>query len=270
MILSSAATRVLILKSDSDAGASLRQHVLAVHSGACCTVVHTVAKARRAFAVGVPDLFVTGMDAPDGDPLDLLWCMTLGRNRPRHSLVVTRRREPWLLAALRMLVIGGVVDTSSDSPDNIGQAFREIAQGRHYWSLSLQHATAMPGAKELRLRTLSLSERLVFTAIGDGSDATAVGGLLGMRKVTVETTLKRLRAKVGAGSMGKLVALSGQYGFVRAAPAGTVRVGFGLLLAEYYLRSKRPLTPTPELRALYPEAAALAGRPRLRQRRRAA
>ncbi len=91
--------RIAILKSNCADGAALCRHVQAAHPQAHCTVVRTIAEAERSLATGAPDLFITGLDASDGDPLDLLWRATAAPRAVRHSFVVTRHREPWLLAA---------------------------------------------------------------------------------------------------------------------------------------------------------------------------
>ncbi len=255
------ASFVLILKTDRDAGASLRRHVLTVLPAARCIVVHTVVTARAALAAGAPDLFVTGLEAPDGDPLDLLWLASAGPRPPRRIFVVTRHREPWLHTVLRGLPICGVLDSTYDAPEMISVALREILHGRRYFSLSLQQAQAVPGAKELRLRQLTPTERVVFAAIGDGRQIKAVAAWLGLSANAIKAALEALRGKLGAGSLSELTAMAARYGFIRTVPAGFIRVGFGRLLADYYLRSQRPMPPTHELRAEYPEATALAGSP---------
>jgi DNA-binding NarL/FixJ family response regulator len=254
-----AAPHVLVLKSDRDGGASLRRHVLFSHPAAQCTVVQTIAAARRAFGLVVPELFITGMEAPDGDPLDFLWLVTSGRAAPGRSFVVTRHRELWLQLVLRTLPIAGVLDSTYDAPEILDIAFGEVLRGRSYRSLSLQSAQSAPNAMEVRLRQLTPTERLVMGAIGDGRHVKEVAAWLGLEVSSVRASLEALRDKLGANHLGELAAMAAQCGFVRFTPQGSIRVGFGILLADYYLRSQRPVAPTRELRTEYPEATSLAG-----------
>ena len=163
--------------------------------------------------------------------------------------------------ALRGLPVCGVLDSTYDASEMIDVALREILAGRQYRSLSLQQAQAVPGEMDGRLRQLTSSERVVFSAVGGGLHVKATAAWLGRSVNSIEASLEALRGKLGAGSVGELVIMSARYGFVRTVPAGVIRVGFGLLLADYYLRSQRPMAPTPALLAAYPEATALAGSP---------
>ena len=262
--------RVVILKFDRDAVTRLQRRVRAALPGASCTVVRTVAEAKRVLASGVPDMFVTGLEAPDGDPLDLLWRATAGPNAVRHSLVVTRQREPWLLEALCSLPVGGVCDLVDDAPENIVGALRAVVEGRRYWSRSLLQMIGGPGLARRQLRLLTPTERVVLALMGDGRDATAAGAFLDLKTRSIESVLARLRGKLDAHQKAELPVWSARLGFVRFAADLTIRVGFGLLLAGYYARSQRPLAPTPELRAAYPEAAVLADLRRSQSRLRAA
>ncbi len=261
---------VLILKFDRGAAATLRQCLLSMYPGANCILVRTLTEAKAALGAGVPDLFVTGMEAADGDPLDLLWTVTVGPAAVRRSLVVTRHREPWLLEALRGLPIGGMCDLVDDTPESIAAALRAVAEGGRYWSPSLDRIFADVGLGQRRLRLLTPTERLVLSLMGEGRDATATGILLGMKTRSVESTIARLYGKLGAHHQAELPVLAMRHGFVRITPTGSIRVGFGLLLSAYYTRSQRPLAPSVELRAAYPEATALAGDGRMRFQLRAA
>lgn len=255
-----AALNVLVLKFDRDVAASLRRRIGAVHPGSSCTVVRTVSEAGQALATTVPDLFVTDMEAADGDPLDLLWRVTAGPQRVRHSLVVTRHCDPWLLEAMRSLPIGGGFDLVDDAPENMDGALRAVAAGGRYWSPSLRKTLGEPGPAQRRLRLLSPTERVVLALLGDGRDATAAGTYIDMKTRSIESTLARLRGKLDAHQMSELPVWSARLGLVRFAADRAIRVGFGLLLADYYVQCQRPLAPTPALRAAYPEAAALADR----------
>ena len=211
-----------------------------------------------ALAETAADLFVTGLEAPDGDPLDLFWHALTGPNAVRHSLVVTRHGEPWPLLALRGLPMGGAVDTGCDAPDTIETALRALAEGRRYWSPALQARFAGPDVAMQRVKMLAPTERLVLALIASGLDPKATGVLLGLRTASVESVVKQLHRTLGVGHNPDLVGVAVRLGFVRHASAGPIRVGFGLLLADYYARGKRPCAPTPELCAAYPEATALA------------
>ena len=230
-------------------------------------MVGNLAAARGALAAGVPDLFVTGLDAPDGDPLDFLWRATAGPDAVRHSLVVTRHCAPWPLEALCGLPVGGAVDTTEDAPDGIVAALRAVAAGRRYWSASLHRALAEPGSSVRRLRLLAPCERVMLSAAAAGRDPKSAAGFLGLKLCSVRSTLKRLHRKLDVHHGGELRDLAAALGLVRRGAATPIPVGFGLLLADYYRRSQRPMPPTPELCLACPEAAEFADRFRAGARR---
>lgn len=253
------ATTVLISKADRLFSDFLCTQVRAVEPGAACTVVNGVAHAKAALELATFDLWITGLSAADGDGLDLIaQAMTHIRRAPA-ILVITTRREPRVITALRTLEVDGVFDSSTDGVENIGCALRLLLVERgHYWSPSLKEWFARPNAAHVLLRNLTPTERLILAAVGDGSDDATAAEFLGMKPSAVQAVRRSLHDKLHIQQKGELVRVAAQYGFVRFTAAGAVRVGFGMLLADYQAQSKRPLALPPKLAAEFPGAAAAA------------
>lgn len=258
--------RVLILKSDRDAGASLARHVRAAQPAAECRVVASVAEARCLVATGWCDLVIAGLGAADGDVIDFLQCATTRGPTGLRCLVVTRHAEPWPRLALRRLPVAGVIDTGRDGPEAIAGALAALAEDRRPRATEIDGAPA-PGAAMADFALLTPTERLVLALAGCGLDPKAITALFRFALRSVETAVLHLHAKLGVHHHGDLAALALRLGLVRFGSAGAIRVGFSLLLADYYAVGQRPCAPTAALLALHPEAAEFAAE---RERRRAA
>ena len=114
---------------------------MSVHPHANCTLVQQIAQADDALEHGKVDLFVTGVEAVDGDTLDLVSRFARHAHGTGATLVITRRAAPRLLAALRGMSVGGVFDASNDEPDNFMTAMRESTNGRPIGALTFaRHA----------------------------------------------------------------------------------------------------------------------------------
>jgi DNA-binding NarL/FixJ family response regulator len=253
---------VLILNADRLYADFIRQRVLTVHPSANCTIVQRVAQARDVFHDQKIDLFVTGVEAPDGDIIDFLSRGSRLSSRPNATLVVTRQVGARFLATLRSVSPCGVFNVLADGLENFLCALREIASGRSYWSAGLQHARGKLKEVQQRLALLTPTENLIFALMGDGSDDASVSATLRMRLSSVRAVRKSLHAKLGIQRKGKLVSAAVQYGFVGVTNSGIKPIGLGVLLKEYQVRSKRPKALSPELAAKYPAAAEAAAQRR--------
>jgi DNA-binding NarL/FixJ family response regulator len=249
---------VLLLQANRFYADMLRQQIAAVYPGAVCKWVSRVAEAQRAVLSGPVDLLVAGTEAVDGDVLDFLLACTGVEPPARFILVITSHREPHLLERLRSMPVSGVFDSADESAENVTHALRAVSEGETYWSSSLDAIRAQSRTVQHRLRLLTPTERMVFAVIGDGSDDETAATWLGMKASAVQTVRRKLHEKLEIQQKGELVRAATQYGFVRFTPHGVVRVGFGSLLVDYQVHSKRPLSLPTRLAEEYPLAAAAA------------
>ena len=234
--------RALILKADRLYAELLRQYILREFPRVHVTLVSSVAAASAALAANRPDLFVTGIGASlEGDVLELL------SGPPPHAIargviVVTARPEYRMLAALRSFSVAGVFDTASEPPDNFRQALRKVAVGGRYWSATTVNSMESAGAgPHTVLRQLSISEQMVLSVVGDGSDDATAARILEVSPMTVGAIRRELHRKLHVQHRGELVRAAAQFGFVRFTPEGVFRPGFALLTAAYHRRKGKPL-----------------------------
>jgi DNA-binding NarL/FixJ family response regulator len=252
-------TTILILKADRLYADLLRRQVLSLHPDVNCRVVHQMADAEQFLEAHPVDLFVTGLEALDGDTLDLVARFAGDTHRVR-TLVVTRRAEPRLLAFLRNTPLGGVFDASTDEPENFLSALEAIMAGGRYLSANFRQPCNESRLKQQTIEVLTPTERLIFALIGDGSDDTTASTRLGMKPASIQAVRRSLHGKLRIKQRGELVNTAVQLGFVRFTALGATPVGLGLLLADYHARSQRPLALSPKLAAEYPSAARIAAK----------
>lgn len=227
------------------------KQVLAVNPSSSCTVVRGVDDARHALRASF-DLFISREFADDGDTLDLIWECGHSSTRPHSIMVIASRCSARLIGSLRELPIAGLVDASTDSTDTIRHALNEVMEGRHFWTAAWGVYRIESEGIHSALRMLSPTERLVFAVIGDGSDDEAAADELGMKPSAVQTVRRNLHDKLNIHNRGDLVRTAVQLGFVRFEAKNVIRVGFGLLLADYLRRSKRPVELPAGITAAYP------------------
>jgi DNA-binding NarL/FixJ family response regulator len=235
---------VLILKTDRLCADTLRQYALRLFPLATVKIVASIHRAAGALTSEPIDLLVTGVEASaDGDMLDFLSVCTSNTLRVERVLVVMTQCEDRVVAALRMLPIQGVFDSSTDPPEQLMAAMRLVATGNRYWSPSVmdrvQHHHLAPSSI---FRRLTPTEQLVLSVVGDGCDDISASRQLGLSPATVTTVRRKLHRKLGVQHRGELVRIAAQNGFVRFTPEGVTRPGFSMLTAAYHARKTRHAT----------------------------
>jgi DNA-binding NarL/FixJ family response regulator len=216
----------MVLKADRLYSETICTAVAAAVPGAEVIQVHCTEAATTRLAECAVSLLITGTTLDDDDVIDFL-ASVIGQRRARSILVVTSKKEQRLLTMLRTLAIGGVFDSNSEGREQLGSAIQHVIEGRTYWSSgilrSLAEMSSQPGAV---CRLLTVSEQLVFSVIGDGSDDATGARRLGLRPSTVHAIRRELHRKLGVQQRGDLVRAAVQFGFVRFTRSGVVRPGF--------------------------------------------
>lgn len=253
---------VLVVKHDRLYAHFIEQTILSSISEARCCVVHRIREADQLLAQQKFDLVVTGVDDTQGDVFE--WIARLRAQRSLHCriLIITDKSSAHVAALARTLGVAGVFDSASDRPANLSEAMLQISMGRTYWSPSLRLSSTANYRDPHGLRLLTPTERLVLSILSDGSDDKTAGETLGLRTVSGQSVRKRIHGKLGIRQKGELVRIAAQHGFVRFTHAAVIRVGLGQLLAEYHVRSKRPVALPQSLAEQFPYAAEAAARRR--------
>lgn len=230
---------VLILKADRFAAEMLRQHVLAVHPGADCTLAHRVSHARTILAASTVDLFLADVAFEDGDVFELLPRDKQESRRARQTMVITGHCGARMLASLHSVHLDGVFDSDGDAPENIVHALRTIAEGRSYWS-----PTAIDDPSDERgralMRQLTPTEQLSLALIGDGCGDKTAAERLGLQHSAARAVRRDLYMKLGAHDREDLIRSAAQLGYTRSTANGLAALGLCILVEEYRARSKRP------------------------------
>jgi DNA-binding NarL/FixJ family response regulator len=221
----------MVLKADRFYADVLQDAVQRFGSSPTVRVSVTLAEARDALASKPVDVLIAGMGFADGDLLDPLagWIAT---GVVRRALVVTGRKEPWLLLGLRSIGVTGVFDPLAEGPEALRRALRAVASGMPAWSPSvLAELKAYDSLPHSVSRVLTPTEQLILAVIGDGCDDHEASRQLGLSSGTILTVRRELHRKLGVRQKAELIRIAVQHGFVRFAPQRPVRPGFRLLLA---------------------------------------
>ncbi|MGH7959340.1 MAG: hypothetical protein ACREH8_20350 [Opitutaceae bacterium] len=242
---------------------SLQRSVLSALPHATCQLFQRVSEARPVAREVVFTLFVCGIEAVDGDTVDLISECLAPECVNRAVLVIVPRADPRIGAMVHASTSGGAFDSSTEDPRNFASVVKQVMSGRSYCSPSCRStAKAFRIARE-RISILTPTERLVLALIGDGCDDRTASERIGMKPSSIQAVRKSIHGKLNICQKGELVNVAAQCGFVRVSGAGVTPVGLGILLAEYQARSKRPLPMPPRLAAEYPAAVEAAARRRL-------
>ncbi len=188
------------------------------------------------------DVVLTGCDpAFESDILQLVADFTAPESRhPSRVFVVGSHLEYRVLTALHTLPIRGIFDTATEAPENLEGALEQVFSGGAYWSASvgLRVRHTSPSTRD-GCEHLSMTEQLVLSVVGDGSDDVTAAQALGLSPATVSTIRQKLHRKLRVQHRGELIRVAAQYGFVRFTQAGIVRPGFSLLAAECLARKRK-------------------------------
>jgi len=232
--------RILILKADLVGGEMLRTAAERLFPKAAVILVNRLARAHVMLEALPFDLFVTGLDLPDGDALDFIFSAVRGLRRAARVLVVSQHHEPRVLALLRAWGVEGVFDPASEGPRKLDHALRTLAAGHPYWSAGLRERldATLRGDRSCG-RELSPAERVVLSAIGDGCDNQTAAERLGRSVRTIETQRNQIHRRLGLHHKGELVQYAVRNGFVRFTRGGVVRPGFEQERVAYATKRQR-------------------------------
>lgn len=228
----------LVLSTDRLYADMLRRALTTVSPRARVVVAHSVEAASEARRATHIDLVIAGCDpAFDGDVLQLVADCTNDHSR---VFVVASHLEYRVLTTLQTMPIRGILDTAAESPESLEIALRLVLAGESYWSPSVgaRLRRMLPRSQSV-CQHLSMTEQLVLSVVGDGSDDATAAEALGLSPATVSTIRQKLHRKLHVQHRGELIRVAAQNGFVRFTPAGVVRPGFSLLAAECLARKRK-------------------------------
>ena len=197
---------------------------------------------RGSLSVRAADFLITSETLSDGDVLDVL-AEARARRQCDRLLVLTQRREPQVILAIRNLGAHGAVDSRSDGAVGLADAIRRIGCGGAYWSQSFLEILRGEGPNGHVQRVLSPAELYVFAVLGDGSDDQTGADVLGLSLQSVHAYRKRIHQKLRLQHKGQLVSLAIRCGLVRFTDRGVERPGIAALRARSVFRSRRGLPP---------------------------
>lgn len=221
---------ILILRKDRFSARMIVDLAREVFPAAACRIVERMADVSAAMARETVDLWLTGLEAADGDLIDFLAEKLAPREALRRVLIVTAQREYHLLLSLRRLPIGGVFDLREEEPAQLKEAIRSVAAGQRYWSPSLlerlrEHfATALPVS-----RLLTPLELMVLSVLGAGIDDESAAERLEMKASSVHSVRRQLHHKLSLRHRGDLMRFAVEHGFVRFTEKGIIHPGLALL-----------------------------------------
>lgn len=232
----------VILKANRLYGDTLRQLTLRLFPFARVELTSSIAEASAVLDRESADLLLVGTQAlPDGDTLDFISERLARRPAPR-VLVTAGHCENRVLAGLRSLSVHGVFDAATEEPREFLVALRSVAQGTPYWSATiLERLRNFQAAPNSAFRVLTMTEQLVLSVIGDGSDDVVAARQLGLSPGTITSTRRNLHRKLGVQHRGELMRIAAQHGFVRFTCRGVERPGFNMLSAACHSRPTRRL-----------------------------
>lgn len=212
---------VFVLEPNRFQREMLCQTVQGILSEARCGAVGTIAAAEEWLKKEPVDLLLSYAPSDDAG-LSWLARITTEAKLARKILLVTNRREPGLLDAVRQLSICGVFDTATEGRADFLAALRDIDQGGPYWSRSVLESIHQDClSPRAPLRRLTPTERRVFAAIADGRDDKTAGAALGLRPSTVSSVRRAIHRKLNVQHRGELMRLGMLYGVrQRLPPAG--------------------------------------------------
>jgi DNA-binding NarL/FixJ family response regulator len=235
------APTVLILHGNPFFAQSLHQRILAIHPAATLLVTARVKEAASLLAAMRVDMFLAGLEAVDGDVLDLLLHRSRARRSVGRTLVLMGRHGARALVTLCRLGIDGAFDLLEEPPQKIAEAVAAVEAGRGYWSPAFS-AALMSNEMRVVMHQLSPAEQLALALMGDGCSDKVAAERLGMSSHAVRSLRRDLHAKLDVHDKQGLQRIAARLSFTRFSEEGVVPMGAAILLCEYVERSKRPVS----------------------------
>ncbi|WP_221032595.1 response regulator [Actomonas aquatica] len=165
-----------------------------------------------------PALVLLDLELPDVEGFELIDRIREVAPRAR-ILVLSSHTESYVLHRLQASQVDGFVDKNEHSPEMLEEALRRVADGKRYFSPSVEAAFA-------RFRTdphafaklLSDREQEMLRLFGQGwSDAT-IAEQVGLREVTVRNHRRNIMSRLGIHSTPTLIRYALEHGFSRVRP----------------------------------------------------
>ena len=232
--------RVLILKWDGLYARFLADAVREYYPNAKIEIERTTSAARARLELNRFDLVIAGLSYSDEDGLPFVPWLAQSPD-VRGLLLVTLRKDAQTLGFLRQLRRISVFDPAGDAPERFALAIAHVAQGRRYVSPSFHELLmSADSAHQTIFAQLTLTERMVLSVIGDGSDDKCAGERLGLEPSSVHAHRKRLMRKLGVQTRDTLFRRALELGVVRILPDGrTARPSFEVLRLQIESRKRQ-------------------------------
>ncbi len=184
-------------------------------------------------------LSLIALELPDIDGLDLSASLMEKAQVDRILLILDQVTE-MTCDLISQEIVSGFFDSTEEPDRRLAEAIGSVGAGFAYASYPLRKARSLACAGRTPLdRLLSAAERLVFAAIGDGSDDLAASDLLGLSIHTIHTHRRNIMRKLGLKVRAELPREAVIRGVVRFGPEGVIRPGFERLLAKFAGRPAR-------------------------------
>lgn len=226
--------RFIVLKADRFVGDSIRQFIWTLWPDSCVQVFQSGLEALEAIQERAPDLFVTGLKIADMDGLEHLEPV-VAKDFP--ILIITSHPEPHVCAMLQRVRWDVVFDGHSEGTENLPAALRLALRHQRYISPSLSEF--FKPIRNPNLDTLTKTERLVLSVIGDGSDDQQASERLMMAEQTVGAHRKAIMRKLKIHHKGDLMRYALEQGYVVKTAQGMVSPGFQRALEERLKKKKK-------------------------------
>lgn len=161
-----------------------------------------------------PDLLLLDLSLPGRSGIDIL--RQLRRERPRVGVVILTMYPEQNFASYLIRQGAGAYVTKSESPAVLLEAIRQVAAGGTYLTPAVQQleAARRPGEDASPHDQLSPRETEVFLQLIEGRGVSEIAGDLEVQVSTVSTLVRRIRAKLGAESVGDLMLYAHRMGLL--------------------------------------------------------
>lgn len=162
------------------------------------------------------DLVLLGLSFADLDGVELI--LQINQERlARDVIVVTDTRSRLLMATLRSVGVAGILDTSTESLDNVRQAIRTVCEGRAYVSPSFRPYLPDRRSEAREDLNLTATECRVLHIIGMGQSNRQAAVVLGLSEATVQTHRRNIMRKLNVSTSARLVWEAMRLGLVHVA-----------------------------------------------------
>jgi len=229
--------RVVILKRDRTYRDALHWAVERLWPNAEVLTFDRGAEALTVIQARGADLLIAGVKIVDMDGLEHLEAFV---EKPIKIVVVTARRDEWTYRLLQRVRFDGIYDSANEGLEKIPDCLEAVMAGRMYISATLQEC--LLGQKRVRNDdSLTASEELVLSAIGDGKDDNVAAVQLAKSEETIHVHRRNIMRKLRLHHRGELVCWAVQRGYLVIDELGIHRPGFQRVLAKQSADAPAPV-----------------------------